>query len=189
MSAGISKVPCPTKQVVGFPRNTSTSTGNRQRRPVLDLRPQLPRVSLDDLHHVIDVVEIQVLSIDEPISQWSRQHATASGGSDQGKRFELHIDGPRVESLTESDIDPEILHRRVNELLHGRRQSVNLVNEQHRTTPGVGQVGQQVLGSAQGGPRSDLNIDSQFAGEHGRERRLTDSRGAIQKQMRQRVAT
>ena len=60
------------------------------------------------------------------------------------------------------DVDPEVLHGRVQVLLHRRRQAMDLVDEQNRPLARIRQVGDQVLGSLQRCSGRGLDLDVHF---------------------------
>ena len=91
-------------------------------------------------------------------------------------------------AVDERDVDPEILHRRVEKLLHRNRQSVDLVDEQHRALGGVGEIGQQILGGSQGRAAGDLERGAEFPRDAGRERRLAEAGRPVEEDVAERLA-
>ncbi len=60
----------------------------------------------------------------------AREHAAPGGGPNDGELLEREVDRPRGDSFTEDDIHPEIFHHRVDELLDGFGEAMDLVDEE-----------------------------------------------------------
>ena len=103
------------------------------------------------------------------------------------KGFELHVDCARIQPFAEGNIDPKVLHRRIEELFDGRTQAVDLVDEEHRAFGSVRQIGQQVFGRIESWSGSDLVVDAQFFGNHRCQRRFADSRRSVEEDVPQRI--
>ena len=101
--------------------------------------------------------------------------------------FRRRIDGARVHALAEYDVDAEILHRRIDELLDDARHAMDFVDEQDRAFLDVGQKRQQVGRLRQGGAAGHLDRRAQFVGQHGGEGRLAQSGRAVEQDVRQRL--
>ena len=111
---------------------------------------QLARVDAHDLRQFLDAVELQVFVHLEAVAHRAGQHAAARGGADEREVLEVHRDGAGVDALAEHDVDAEILHRRIDELLDDARHAVDFVDEQERAFLDVGEERQQVGRLGQG---------------------------------------
>ena len=73
---------------------------------------------------------------------------------DQGEAGQVEADGAGARALAEHDVELEVLHGRVEDLLHGPAQPVDLVDEEHVAFGQVGEDGRQVAGPHQGRART-----------------------------------
>ena len=69
-------------------------------------------------------------------------------------RRQVEADGAGARALAEHDVELEVLHGRVEDLLHGPAQPVDLVDEEDVAFDQVGQDGGQVAGPHQGRART-----------------------------------
>ena len=93
----------------------------------------------------------------KPIAQRRGNQAGARRGPDQRERPQRHVDRPGIHPFAQRDVDPKILHRRIEEFLDRLRQPMDLVDEQNRAFFGVGKIGHQILGRHQRRPAGDLH--------------------------------
>ena len=92
-------------------------------------------------------VELQSLHDAEAVAQRRGQQPGAGGRADQGEWRQVELDRARGRTFTDHDVDLEVLHRRIQDLLDHGRQAVNLVDEQYVARLQVGQQGGQVAGA------------------------------------------
>ena len=118
----------------------------------------------------------------------AREHAAASRRADDREFLEGKIDGARRHSLAEHDIDPEVFHHRVDEFLDRARQPMDLVDKEDRAFGGVGQEGHDVHLLVEGRAARDVELDAQLVVQDGREGRLAEAGGPVEKNVGQRLA-
>ena len=188
VGAGQGVVAHPAQAGVGDSRRSPASGGELSRGLGRDRRAKLGRVDRDDPGEVVDVVEFEVLVHAEPLAQRAGEHAAAGGGPDDREFLERQADGPRRHSLAEDDVDAEIFHHRVDELLDGPGQAMDLVDEEDRPSDGVGQKRHDVHLLVERRPARDIELDAELVVQHGGERRLAQAGGAVEEDMRQRLA-
>ncbi len=99
--------------------------------------------------------------------------AGASGGAGEGEARQAGAIDARVGALVEDDVDGEVLHRRVEQLLHHLRQAVDLVDEEDVALFEVGEDAYQVAAALQRGAGSALELHSQLGGDDAGEGRLS----------------
>ena len=75
-------------------------------------------------------IEIQPLHDAEARAQRRRQQPRARRRADQRERLDRHLHRARARALADHDVELEVLHRRIEDLLDRRRQAVDLVDEQ-----------------------------------------------------------
>ena len=80
----------------------------------------------------------------EAVAQRRRQQAGAGGGADQGERRQRQGDGAGAGALAEHDRQLAVLHRRVERLLDGAAEAVDLVDEEDAARLQRGQEGGDV---------------------------------------------
>ena len=85
----------------------------------------------------------------EPVAQRPGDQPGAGGGADQGEPGQVEADRPGRRALAEHDVELEVLHGRVQDLLDRPAQAVDLVDEQHVALGQVGEDGGQVAGPHQ----------------------------------------
>ena len=152
-----------------------------------DARAKLGGVDRDDPGEVIDVVEFEVLMHAEPFAEWSGEHAAASGGPDDRELFEGEADRARRHPFAQHDVDPEIFHDGIDELLDGARQAMDLVNEEDRALGRVGEEGHDVHFLVERRAACDVELDAQLIVEDGGERRLAQAGRAVEEDMGKRL--
>src|SRR5439155_15861359 len=110
----------------------------------------------------------------ETLPQRPGDKAGARGRTDQGEGRETVANRSRSRPLTDDQIDLVVLHRRVEVLLGRRRQTVDLVDEQHLARGKFAQhrdkIGWALNNRASGG----MEVDAHFAGDDLCERRLAE---------------
>src|SRR5262249_28480641 len=67
----------------------------------------------------------------EAVAERRRQEAGAGGRADECERRQVEGQRSGRRSLPDDDVEPEVLERRVEDLLDGAVQAVDLINEQH----------------------------------------------------------
>ena len=104
-------------------------------------------------------------------------------GADEGEGLERDLERRREGPLPRHDVEPEVLHRRVEALFHDRVQAMNLVDEEDVVRPELGQEpgeGAFVLDDRSVGAEE---LDSHFFCEDLRERGLAEPREAAEKEV------
>ena len=123
----------------------------------------------------------------EAIAHRARKHAASGGGADQGEALELHRDRAGAHAVAQDDVDAEVLHRGIDELLDDPRHAVDLVDEEDGALVEVGEEREQVGGLGQRGAARHLNRRAELVGQHGGEGRLAEPRRAIEEDVPERL--
>src|SRR5439155_19657102 len=89
--------------------------------------------------------------------------------------------------LAEDDVEVELLHRRVEDLLDDAGQAVDFVDEQDRTVLEVRQDRREIAGAFDRGPARDLYRDPELVRDHARERGLPHSRRTVERDVLERL--
>jgi hypothetical protein len=84
-----------------------------------------------DREQLLHLVVLELRREPEPVAQRRGDQARAGGGADEGEARQVETDRAGPGPLADHDVELEVLHRRVEDLLHGAGQAVHLVEEQH----------------------------------------------------------
>jgi len=87
--------------------------------------------SSNNLRKITDFVEVELHHVSESVTQGIGEWWEASGGTNEGKSRDIHLDTRRTRPWSDHDIDLEVFHRRVEYLLDLRFQSMDLVDEEN----------------------------------------------------------
>ena len=120
----------------GVPRERSAM---RRAPPGSTASPRIEARARDDAGEVVDRVELEPLHDAEAVAQRGGQQARPRRRADQRERRQVELDRARRGTLADHDVELEVLHRRVQDLLDDRRQAVDLVDEQHVARLQVGE--------------------------------------------------
>ena len=100
----------------------------------------------------------------------------AGGGADEREAGQVEPDRPGGRALAEDDVDLEVLHRRVEHLLHHAREAVDLVDEEHVALAELGEHRGEVAGPLDGRARRDVHGDAHLGGDDPGQARLAQAR-------------
>ncbi len=87
--------------------------------------------SRDDRLEIDEFVEVEFEDISESIPEWSGDLREFGRRTDEGKLGDIHFDGCRARPRSNHDIDREIFHRTIENLLNLRFEAMNLIDEKH----------------------------------------------------------
>ena len=188
VGAGGRVVADPAEAGVGQARGPSTPPGQFPGGVFGDGRLELGGVDRDDFGQIVDVVIFEVLVHVEAVAERSGEHAAAGGRADDGEFLERQVDRPGRHPLAEDDVDAEVLHHRVDELLDRLGQAVDLVDEEDRALRRVRQIGHHVHLLVERGSTRHVQLDAQLVVQDAGEGRLAQAGRAIEEDVRQRLA-
>ena len=115
---------------VGDPRRAARARRDLVGRVVRDLDLEDPRRAPDDRRQLAGVVVPEPERHPEPVAERRRQEPRAGRRADERERREVERQGPRGGALAEDDVEPEVLESRVEDLLRGAVQAMDLVDEE-----------------------------------------------------------
>jgi hypothetical protein len=119
------------EQPVDDARGAPTATGDRGDRGRVDLDPQDLRRAPDDRGQLVVRVEVEPVRRAEAIPQRGADATRPGGGPHHREGLQAEPEAPGAGSLADHDVQCVVLHRRVEDLLHGPVQAMDLVDEQH----------------------------------------------------------
>ena len=164
------------QQAVGDARRAARPPAHLARGVVVDRHAEDPRRAPDDLDDVGLVVEVQPVDDAEARAQRRRQQPRARGGADQRELLQLHLHRSRARALADHDVELEVLHRRIEDLLDGGRHAVDLVDEQHLVGLESGQHAGQVARLLDHRSGRGAHGHAHLRADHVGERRLAEAR-------------
>jgi hypothetical protein len=119
----------------------------------------------------------------EAVAQRRGEQTRARGSSDQCEARQLQAHGARTRPLTDQEVEMKVLHGRVENLLDGRRQPVDLVDEEHVTRFQVREQRREIAGALDGGATRRAQRRADLAGHDARQGRLAQTRRAVEEQV------
>ena len=139
----------------------------------------LGRAAQDALELDLRVV-VEPIGHAEPIAQRPGDRADAGGGADHRHALDLQAHRSRARSLAEHDVEREVLHRRVEDLLDDVAEPMNLVDEQHVPGAEGRQHRGEVAGPLDGRAARRPNLRPHLGRHDVRQRRLPQARRAVE---------
>ena len=134
-----------------------------------EVNPEQARRACEHPLQLLGRVGRQALEEPEAAAEGRRQEAVAGRRAHQGEALEGHVHHARVRTLVEGQVDVEVLHGRVEVLLHGRRNAVDLVDEEHVAALQLSQDPHQIPRPVEGRARGGVQGAAEFAGQDARQ--------------------
>ena len=178
----------PAQEPAGDARSAAGAAGDLLGAVRGGVGPQQPRRPGDDLDELVHGVELEPGRDAEPLAERRGQQAEAGSGADEGEGLELDPHGARRRPLADDEVEPEVLERRVEDLLDHRVQPVDLVDEEHVAGVEVGQDRRQVARTRQHRARGGAEAYPELARHDLRERGLAEAGRAVEERVVHRLA-
>ncbi len=150
------------------------STGDLPRARLVDRHVEDPGGAHDDRLQLVVVVVVESGDEPEAVAQRTGDHAGAGGGADEREARQRQADARRGRALADDDVELEVLHRRIEDLLDGPGQAVDLVDEQDVALVELGEDGRQVAGAFERRTGRDVQVHSHLGGDDAGERGLAE---------------
>ena len=173
-------VPDPLEEPIDDPGRAPPPPGDGHRRITDDLDPEDPGGPLDDGSQVRLIVEVEPIGGAEAIAQRAADAARAGRGADDGEGLEAETERARRRSLPDHDVEGEVLHGRIEDLLDGPRQPVDLVDEEDVMLLQRGQDGGEIARPFDRRPGREPDVDPELAGDDGSQGRLAEPGRAVE---------
>jgi hypothetical protein len=125
-------------------------------------------------------IEVQVVEDAEALAKRRRQHARPRRRRHQRERTQRVLQRARVHALVDDEVDREVLHGRIEQLLHRPRQPVDLVDEHHVVLAEIGQDPHQVRAALDGRTRRRRQIRPHLVGEDPCQRGFAEARRTVE---------
>ena len=156
-------------------------------RVVLDLDAEDARGAPHDRRELIRVVVAEPEGHPEAVAQRRRQETGARRRADQREGRQVERERSRGRALADDDVEPEVLERRVEDLLDRPVDAVDLVDEEHVARLERGQDRRHVALALERGAGDRADADVELLADDLRERRLAEPGRADEKDVVERL--
>ena len=170
----------PLQQAVDDSRRAPPAPGDRHGGILAHLDPEDAGRAQDDRGQVVFLVEVEPVGRPESIAQRTADPARPGRGPDHRERLQGQPQRPCRGALADHHVEGVVLHRRVQDLLDGPVQAMDLVDEQDVVVVQRGQDRGQVAGPLDRRPAGVAHVDPELAGDDRRERGLAQAGRAVQ---------
>ena len=124
----------------------------------------------------------------EALAQRPRHQPRARGRADQGERRQVDAHRARRRPLADHQVELEVLHRGIEDLLDRRIEAMDLVDEQHVVRLQVGELGGEIARLLDHRARGRAEADAHLARHDLRQRRLAEAGRAVEQHVVERLA-
>ena len=176
------------QEAVGDAGRAAGAAGDFRDALLFDRDAEHPGRAPDDIADGIVVVVVEAVDGAEAVAQGRRHHGVARGGADEGESGQVQAHAAGAGPLTDDEVEGEVLHGGVEDLLHGAREPVHFIDEQDVTGFEVGENGREVSGTLDGGAGGDASLGAHLVGDNGREGRLAEAGWAVEQHVVQGLA-
>ena len=142
----------------------------------------------DDLEEILGRVVVELLEHAEARAERLRQEPLARRRPDEREGRDLDLDRPRVRALVDEDVDGVVLHRRVEVLLDGDVDAVDLVDEEDVELGQLGEDAGEVGGLFEDGAGGGAELGADLARDDVPQRGLAQPRRAGEEDVVERLA-
>ena len=137
---------------------------------------------------VVLLVEVEPVGRAEPVAERARDPAGPRRRADDRERLEAQPQAPRARALADHHVERVVLHRRVEDLLDGAVEAVDLVDEEDVALVERGEDRREVAGPLDGRPARVADVDAELAGDDRGEGRLAEAGRAVQQDVVRRLS-
>ena len=155
----------PPQQPVGDARRASGAQSQLACPLLVDVHPQDVGRAPHDERQVVHRVVVQPVREAEAVAQRRGDEPRARGGADEREARQLQPDGAGAGPLPDDDVDLEVLHRRIEDLLDGPVEPVDLVDEEDVALLQVSEDGRHVGLALQRRARGGDDVDPHLQGD------------------------
>ena len=166
------------KQPPRHPRRAARPAGDLMRPFRRQRQPEQPRAAPHDLLELRHLVEFEPDGNAEALAERRGEQPGARGGADQREAGEIDADRPRRRPLADDEVELEVLHRRIEDLLDRRIEPVDFVDEENVAVLEIGEQRREVAGLGDHRAGGGAEIDAELARHDLGERRLAETREA-----------
>ncbi len=177
-----------TQDPVADARRAARAAGDLVGGVVGDLDAEDPGRAADDRRELAVLVVVEPERDAEAVAQRRREEPRARRRADERERRQVERQRPRRRPLAHHDVEPEVLERRIEDLLGRAAEAVDLVDEDDVARLDRGEDRRDVLALERGaGDRADA--DAELLADDVREARLAEARRPDEQDVVERLAT
>src|SRR5699024_9285474 len=146
------------QQPVGYSGCTAGPAGDLGGPLRFDSHIEDPRRPQNDRFEIGGGVVVEAGVETETVTQRTGYKTGSGGGPDQGEAGNVHADGTSRRTLAQHDVELEILDGRVEDLLYGSGQPVDLIDEENIAVTELREDRRQITAALQGRTRCDVEF-------------------------------
>ena len=163
------------EQAPGDARRAARAPGDLVRAVVGEREADHSGAARDDALQFFGRVKIEPDRNAETIAQRGGEQPGARRRADQGEPGEVDLHRARRRPRADDEVELEILHRRIENLLDRRVEPMNLVDEQNVPRLEIGELSREIARLADDRARGRMEIDAELARDDLRQRRLAEA--------------
>ncbi len=168
----------------GVPRERAR---DHRRAVRIELDAEEVRRPVGDRDQVAWIVEVEPEGDPETVPQWRAESPGAGGGADDCEAVEREPQGLRARPLAGDEVEGEVLHGRVERLLHRAVQAVHLVDEEDVALVQAREDRGEHALVLERGPAREAGVDPHLDGDDLGERGLAEPGWAVEQHVVERV--
>ena len=134
----------------------------------------------DNLLQFVGVVELEAVHEAKAVAQGRADHRVSRRRADEGEGLEVEAEAAGARALADDDVYGELLHCRVEHLLHHAAEAVDLVNEEDVAGLEAGEDGSKVACALDGGAGGYSNADAHLLADDVSEGGLAEAGRAVE---------
>ena len=170
-------------------RRAARAAGDLLGRLVLDLHAQDPRRAANDAREILGAVVVEPVRHAEAVAERRREEAGAGRRADERERRQVERERARGRPLADDDVQPVVLERRVEDLLHGAVQPVDLVHEEDVALLERGEDRGHVALALEGRAGDRADADAELLADDVGEARLSEAGRADEEDVVERLSS
>src|SRR6516225_7744803 len=182
------KVADPPQQTHRDPRGAACTARDFGRAVGPKVNGEDTGTASDNRREFARLVEHQAKGYAETLAQRPRDQARPRRRGDQRKGREVDADGAGRRSLADNQVELEILHRRIEDLLDRWRQAMDFVDKEDIARLQIGEQRGEIAAALDDRARGGTEPDSHLARNDVRECRLAEARRSGEEDMIERLA-
>ena len=175
------------QQAVRDTRRPARTGRDLPRAGGLDLNAQQRGRTHDNALQFLRGVQLQTQLHAETVAQGAGKLPGSGRCADEGKARQIEPDGVGRRALADDDIDSKILHSRIQNFLDRPVEAVNFVDEQNIARREIRQQRSQISGLFDRRAGGHADARAHFVGDDACERRLAETRRAVEQDMVERL--
>ena len=142
-----------------------------------------PGTAAHDREQLVVAVEVEPHRDAEAVAQRRGEETGAGGGADQGEAGKLDPDRAGGRAFANDEVELEVLHCRIEDLLDGRIEPMDLVDEQDVALLEIGEERCEIAGAGDHRAGGGAEVHPELARHDLGERRLAEPRRAGEEDM------